>query len=536
LEDKYNLLSICVDGVSSDAEFMRKQMSLFMTGSSNVVPLIDPNHVLKALRGQALYKGDSVLTLGNAVFDVGLLRAAGIDLNLIRVSDYASDVLVQKLASAKTVYRVSDLDGENPNDSTLVCFYLFFMRCIYWAINAGKTACVNRSFRAKMIWCSMIFMDSLEGLSSTTLRNLYLSSVGLVMLLMNEAVDPNKLVLVTEEPCEHYFGCMRSFKREFMVSEFLIYCDKLRRFLDAKTRSNLSSGNERMKGYLAGFEEFFRKINSANDKKRKVNAEYKDPFPGVNADFPAISSLECVFRDSVSDSCRRMTQFFKGLNWKSSSTLLKPFRNLNDIINRFDKYMPKTYSSKDSKLSAPLSIDELVAVGVERMLERLNKEDGAQGTQVNLEDFDMFISEEDFDSLLNEPNIDKLLEMMKKIEKVKSSGSADEATKFNSLKNRYFSGRLLTLNNQELCPIDRKTYFEFSNCYYRVLWVFAMHYKKWMIHPEPTSAYSDEHIIVASKIRLNLVLGTMEDDRDGVDWLLTIKANLIDKTKVGQLN
>ena len=95
-------ISMAFDGLAAETQFIRKNLISFMNGNSGTVAMTDCNHAAKNIRSQ-LVLGSEVVTGSNAILDVGLLRLAGVPVDLYRVSDYASDVLVLKLCSSDTI-------------------------------------------------------------------------------------------------------------------------------------------------------------------------------------------------------------------------------------------------------------------------------------------------------------------------------------------------------------------------------------------------------------------------------------------------
>ena len=92
-----------------------------MNGNSNAVVMTDCNHVAKNIRSQ-LVLGSDIVTGGKAIFDVGILQLAGISVDLYRVSDYASDILVLKLCSSDTINKLMDLVVTSKKDPLNVAF------------------------------------------------------------------------------------------------------------------------------------------------------------------------------------------------------------------------------------------------------------------------------------------------------------------------------------------------------------------------------------------------------------------------------
>ena len=209
-----------------------------MNGTSGTVAMTDCNHAAKNIRSQ-LVLGSEVVTGGNAIFDVGLLCLAGVSVDLYRVSDYASDVLVLKLCSSDTINKLMDLvvtSKEDPLNVAFVAITLYFLRTFLCAYNADE---INSEGRISMIWSALMWFSSLEGVSNISKNNLITSCLGGIFLSVQKKVK--NLRLTTTEPLEHTFGTARSWRREFTINEFLTYSSKLDIILDRKsTRLNSS--------------------------------------------------------------------------------------------------------------------------------------------------------------------------------------------------------------------------------------------------------------------------------------------------------
>ena len=116
--------------------------------------------------------GSSVVTGGNAFFDIGLLRMAGINTDLYRVNDYASDVLVLKLCSSDTVSKLLKLieEGcEDPLDIAFVSMCLYFLHTFICAFNCED---ISTEGRVTMIWSSLMWFTSLHGINDITKKTL----------------------------------------------------------------------------------------------------------------------------------------------------------------------------------------------------------------------------------------------------------------------------------------------------------------------------------------------------------------------------
>jgi hypothetical protein len=117
------VLNDSTDGVSCEVQSNYEQQKKFLRGESSQLSLVDPNHNLKNFRFQAT-GGSGVVpaVFGNHVFDVMLLKKAGIRKELVRVEDYASDALVLQLASDKVVRSLLKLDTADTGNKMVSVF------------------------------------------------------------------------------------------------------------------------------------------------------------------------------------------------------------------------------------------------------------------------------------------------------------------------------------------------------------------------------------------------------------------------------
>ena len=77
---------------------------MYLVGASGQLSYPDMNHNVKNLRYQDFGgSGDVLAVIGNYVIDSMLLRIAKVAKELIRIEDFASDALVLRLASSKTI-------------------------------------------------------------------------------------------------------------------------------------------------------------------------------------------------------------------------------------------------------------------------------------------------------------------------------------------------------------------------------------------------------------------------------------------------
>ena len=117
-----------------------------MNGTINSVVMTDCNHVVKNLRSQ-LVLGTSIVSGGDAIFDVVILQLAGVSQDLYRGIDYASDVLVLQLCSSNTINKLLNLlvtSSEDPLIMSFMAMTLYFLRAFICAYNSVDLNCEAR--------------------------------------------------------------------------------------------------------------------------------------------------------------------------------------------------------------------------------------------------------------------------------------------------------------------------------------------------------------------------------------------------------
>ena len=153
-------VSIAFDGLSTETHFTRKNLIVFMKGTNNTVSMTDCNHVAKNLRSQ-LVLGSNIVTGGDAAFDVSILQLAGVSSELYRVDDYASDVVVLKLCSSDTIFKLLkliEMGAEDPMNIAFMATSLYFLRTFICAFNNHG---IGSEARITMLWTSLILVDVL---------------------------------------------------------------------------------------------------------------------------------------------------------------------------------------------------------------------------------------------------------------------------------------------------------------------------------------------------------------------------------------
>jgi len=130
------MLNDSTDGVSCEVQSNFNKVCKYIKGETNQLSFPDTNHNIKNFRYQEI--GGSGLVpgvIGKYVFNVMLLKMAGVVRDLLRIDDFASDALVLRLASHDTVGKLIDFDTANvgnkmvsysddsiPDDS--ICYFM----------------------------------------------------------------------------------------------------------------------------------------------------------------------------------------------------------------------------------------------------------------------------------------------------------------------------------------------------------------------------------------------------------------------------
>ena len=204
-----SFINFAVDGVSCEAYYVQTRICLFLSCKSNHTGTTDPNHNCKSWRYQVVAAGGSVgCTIGKYVLDVGLLRMGGVSSDLIRPVDFANDNLVLRLFSDSSLRKINEADPKfgstRDGDKAALSLTFFFLRVHLHAINDSSLPPMHR---ATYLWCSMLWLTSINGASSITKRNIVSEAIAFMFIVMRDDVILPRLA--TSEPLEHFFGNLR---------------------------------------------------------------------------------------------------------------------------------------------------------------------------------------------------------------------------------------------------------------------------------------------------------------------------------------
>ena len=232
---KVSFLNEANDGVSSDEKFVRQTLLEFLKGHSSFTAMTDLNHNVKNFRYQEIISGNKMKTIGNTFVDTELLNLANIAKELVYIKDFASDLLVLRLASSETVQEIMELLVSDTKSVCATCVTLLFMRAHLYGVNCEAN--LSPKTRVYLTWSSLIFMLHIDGVHVTTKRNWIVASISLCFLYMRSDVRlPHRL---TSETSEHSIAHMQAVTHEFTMLDLISIINKKNRTWFAMTQDNL---------------------------------------------------------------------------------------------------------------------------------------------------------------------------------------------------------------------------------------------------------------------------------------------------------
>jgi hypothetical protein len=347
-ENKTCFTGFAVDGVSVESEDVRRSICDFLSCKIDHVGSTDTNHNMKSWRYQ-IVGGSCAVTIGTCVLDADLLRLSGISADLWRPVDFASDLLVLKLASHATVqslysYHISGDETETVNDfsagdigSLMVTFVMTKLRL--HSINSRN---VDAKQRAVFSWMSMLWFTSLSGACVVTKRNLVAEAIAFSFLLLRS--DVKKPRNLTSEPAEHEFGNYRTKDREFSTLGVCHLAENNERRSRMMFLSNLIPTRDAQKGYQATHSDWVA--------YNKICASMLEGGPVlISADGGAVAAqLWSTVRAVIGRASNLMKPFFQflGVTDEEISPFCRDFTSLDNLCDALIAYSPSTFSYEGS--------------------------------------------------------------------------------------------------------------------------------------------------------------------------------------------
>lgn len=383
------VVSIAFDGLSAESSTVNDHLLAFLLGDDLTVGVMDPNHAAKSFRSQ-LVLGSSIVQLGNDfVFDVGLLNEAGVQKSLFVVDDFASDNLVLQLCSPKTIEKLLECDSSESNNVCFMIMTLFFLRVFLISVNSET---IPRMTRLRLLWMSLQFLTSLEGIHETTRQNFAKSAIATMCLVAQNNIS--KIRLCTSEPNEHFFGNMRCHIREFTLVDLVYYASKLEKVFCDMTTYDLKS-NTSKSGYMHGFAGFASALqklvdtcqNSQNLNSSTVGTPHEKLLNAVDVNYLAeesvASQIEKVIVQSGNWATNHMISILRSFKVKDTrSVFVQKFYTLHGIAQCLFSTLPETYRVKskyrDVLRSATIGCWQECSTAVEELDEECDIEESEE--------------------------------------------------------------------------------------------------------------------------------------------------------------
>jgi len=373
------------DGLAEETYFIRSYLISFMNGTSNTVVMTDCNHAANNIRSQ-LVLGSDIVTGGNALFDVGILRLAGVPIDLYRVSDYASDVLILKLCRSNTIDKLLNViltSKEDPLNVAFMAISLYFLRTFICAYNADD---INSEGQITMLWSALMWFSSLEGVSKVSKNNLITSCLGGIFLAIRKKI--RNLCLTTTEPLEHTFGTTRSWRREFTINEFLTYSNKVDIILKNVIESGFHTSSSN-KGYMHGFKGFADVVSKIKHKLMKKTVLPDEDNWAVDIDYNGPPIIDQI-HDKIISAIRRIKipvfNIMKVFGMQQLSLYCTEVYSVKDLINIYQsssKHQQNLLSStSQSVLQQKVNIEEILQ-RLSNLALDFNNGNGAKLTSTN---------------------------------------------------------------------------------------------------------------------------------------------------------
>ncbi len=340
----FDLASVCTDGVGCDNKWILEQLYNFLCGKSRYVGSVDTNHNSKNARYQ-VFGASSAVWIGTTIIDPELLHLAGVAHDLWQVKDFASDLLILKLASADTVEKLCSLVDEDQGCIGVICATLYFMRARLCSVNS-KSVCYRD--RLILMWSSMLWTTSL-GYKSTyktnqatmlaNRRNIATEAIAFVFLFVREdIVNPRRC---TSEPCEHTFGGWRTDRCEATLEETIWIEEKRQRKVNAIYDGGLSvSRDPKKSGYQATWANFVTSDRDSNKKSTdKMGGVAPVAFNGDNL----VDSLWSHVKPIINECSNCMNVLFDklGVDASEKSPFLRQFDSPRELASVYKDYVFK---------------------------------------------------------------------------------------------------------------------------------------------------------------------------------------------------
>lgn len=329
-------LNSSTDGVSCEVQNNLQLTLKYLHGKADQVSLPDPNHNNKNQCYQYIGgSGAAGASIGYYVVDPYFVaRAGGVSPELVRVNDYASDMVVLRLFSAAVVKGVLELKTNDVGNQCVTALSLVFSRMRSFAVNSRST---DWKTRAIFTYASLLWTTSFHTSGSTMMpnkRNCVLETVGLLFLLpRDDFPEPRR---ATSEANEHMYGQMRQYKREFTVADSIYIVDKLRLRTDSLYQGDLvSDRSNAARGYGGTFPDFLASTKRGSIKPMKAGPVHVDlDDPAVHQVWPEVLKIITI----VNMSMKPFLEFFGVVEGNGISPFLRAYETPEDLAHAIEQF------------------------------------------------------------------------------------------------------------------------------------------------------------------------------------------------------
>jgi len=365
---KTRLVAVAADGVSVEEKWIMSNLVLFLDGKVNFVSLVDTNHNCKNFRYQFL--GYSCcLIMGSHMVNCNLLSLAGISEDIWRVKDWASDLVVLRMASLKTITAIAALVGtQDEGTVSVMCVSLYFLRLKLFSVN-----CKTLGYRERIVfsWCSMIWITSFASKSRLgtnqnntriNARNMVTETLAMIFAVARDDVGGPRFL--TTESNEHTFAGWRFSKREATVLEVNQIEERRSNRTNAIFESGLQVSRRHGDGYNSSFSSFVdgaRSLSNASEVSTgPVGLTFGD------ADDSAVDQLWTAVGPIINSVVGRMKALLNryGVKSEDMSPFLKHFNSPSDLLEVYLTLVPRGVEG-GSASDDTTDIDEVEAVSAE---------------------------------------------------------------------------------------------------------------------------------------------------------------------------
>ena len=155
------------------------------------------------------------------------------------------------------------MGAEDPINVAFVAMSLYFLRTFICAFNNHG---IGSEARITMLWSSSMRSTYLNGIHAKSLNNFSTACIDGVFWQCKKRVKNSRTT--TTEPLEHMFGTTHSWKREFIVNDFIIFSNKLELIMNNVMKNDIKTGTL-TKGYMTGFSGFVEVVRKMKTKLKK---------------------------------------------------------------------------------------------------------------------------------------------------------------------------------------------------------------------------------------------------------------------------